>query len=132
MRRVVKKIAVNGTVAAVILLGFGFLLAEAAGFLLAQPATRDGPAAADTAAATRRALRTRVPVTMALWGVGLVAVWEITAFLLRGEPKPAAPRKLPAPTDAAANQLEDLVRQSDAAKGDSAGTPRPQTPGAVS
>ena len=82
----------------------------------------------------RRALRSQVPLSMALWGFGLVAVWEITLFLLRGEPPAAGAKKQPAPPDEAELLLEELMRQADAAQTgpDGAGTPRPQTPGAVS
>ncbi|MCZ2342066.1 MAG: hypothetical protein LC104_09765 [Bacteroidales bacterium] len=105
MRPLVFRIVRNGVVTAFPLAMIGYLLAELAGFgLTTQPAfsqPRDAVAVEEISAQ----LRQRLPFTMAAWGVGLVTLWELLLFVVRGHPAPAPTPEEPTPHDDLYNQL---------------------------
>lgn len=113
MKPVLRRIAIHGTVTAVILAVLGLLLVQLASiWLAAQPNTKaapgdpiPAPAGGDTVAE----IRTRVPLLMAVWGVALVVVGELFLHWWRGR-RPVAPPPPPQP-DPAEKLLEELLNQ---------------------
>jgi len=113
MRPVLKRIAVNGALTALLLAMIGYGFAELAGlWLAAQPADR-GPAPAAPANPDVAAdLRTRVPLAMGLSGFLFVAVGELGLHFWRSR-RPVVPPPPPGP-DPAEVLLEELLRQVEA------------------
>lgn len=113
MRRVFKRIAISGSLAAVVLGVVGLMFAEVAGtWLTGSGARSTGQADAEFDGV----LRARVPLLMAAWGFGLIAAAELLMFAVRGEPgaKPAAAPKSASVNDTAEVLLEELLRQAEA------------------
>jgi hypothetical protein len=114
MKPLVRRILVGGLPVAAALAVIGYLMAELAGGFLSNHPTASDPLGAELAAKAADTFRTRMPLGMAAWGFGLVALYEVVLFVLRGNPPPptAPPAKAPAPTDAV---LKDLLTRADAA-----------------
>ena len=108
MRRVFRRIAVNGSLTALVLGVVGLLYAELAATWLGGSGGRGAQADADF----QGQLRSRVPLLMAVWGVVFVVVAESVLFIVRGEP--GAKPKAAAPPDEAEVLLEELLRQAEA------------------
>lgn len=119
MHPVLKRIALNGVLAAGILAGIGVAYAQLAGMYLAihtpvrsVPGVPPTPPPEDPAVA---GLVYRIPATMALWGFILVAAGEGFLYLWRGK-RTAQAAKPPEPQpDPAAALLEELLRKAEAA-----------------
>jgi hypothetical protein len=96
MKPVLRRIALHGGLTALLMGVIGFMLAELASVWLAtspgpRPATGGAVAAPDADGTMAAALRQRVPLYMAVWGFGLVAVGELGLYLWRGrKAKPAS------------------------------------------
>lgn len=113
MRPVLKRIAVNGLLTAAAAGVIGYLLSQLAGMWLAASATTaPGPAPGEDA--PQDALRRTLPVSMALWAFGLVAVGELVLAGLRRRPKPTPP-PVETPVDPAEALLEELLTQAESA-----------------
>jgi hypothetical protein len=140
MHPILVRILKQGIPVAVILAVVGFVLAEGAGMWFAMQSGGDstvrvtvGSAPVDPSADggkdLTRALRTRMPFTMAAWGFGIVAVIELFLGLVRGR-KPAAPAA-PAEIDVE-KLLSQHLQKAEAASGDrtrsAADTPPPGSP----
>jgi hypothetical protein len=109
MRRVFKRIALHGSLTALVLGLTGLLFAELTGLWLTgsggvRNPTGDG--------AVQDVLRQRIPLLMALWGFLFIAGAEIVLYLWRGEPKVKATKA--APPDEAELLLEELLKQAEA------------------
>lgn len=122
MHPVLNRIVVNGLTTAAVLGVVGLLLAEVAGMWLAgQAPTRANPVEPGSGSASADpladALRFRVPLSMAGWGVAFVVVAELVRYWWRGAPKPAA-EKVPGDPqpDPAQVLLEQLLAEADAAQ----------------
>ena len=117
MERVLKRIALHGFLTALVLGAIGAVFSQLAAMWLASSApVRVGPVDSPAAPApdpVDRAIRFRVPLTMAAWGFAFVAVSELLVFAIRGEKKPAPPP--PPKDDAAERLLEELLLQADIA-----------------
>jgi hypothetical protein len=116
MPPLLKRIVVNGLVTAGILAVLGFLLAEVGAIWLSgttQPRSGNVAAGPDPAVAS---LHSRVPLAMAAWGFGFIAVSELVLYAWRGNPAEKTARKPaePAP-DPAEQLLEQLLAEADAA-----------------
>jgi len=119
MHPVLKRIALNGILAAGILAGIGVAYAQLAGMYLAihtparsAPGAPPAPPSEDPAVA---GLVYRIPATMALWGFVFVAAGEGLLYLWRGN-RTARAVTTPGPQpDPAAALLEELLRKADAA-----------------
>ena len=109
MRRVFKRIALNGLLTALILGLVGTCYAELAGLWLTGAGTRSAPDPS-----MQDALRTRVPLTMAAWGFLFIAVTEFGLYLWRGEPKDRVKKDAAAQPDEAELLLEELLQQAEA------------------
>lgn len=126
MHPLLQRILVNGLIAASLLALMGYGLAELGRmWLIAQAPARAQPGApvtVDDGAA--EALGTRLPLTMAAWGVGFVVVGELFLwYVLRRRPAPKAPPAPPTP-DPAEALLEQLLREAES-KQKPATTPAP-------
>jgi hypothetical protein len=109
MHPLARRIAIHGALAAGILAVMGFVFSEVVGAHLASdPGTRPGSA---QLAQPDESLRWRIPLSMAFWGVVLVAVIELVMYAVRGNPKPAAPAE---PQPDAEKLLNDLLAQAEA------------------
>lgn len=121
MRPVAKRVVANSLLAAAFLGLIGYGMGElAATFLLTQAPDRAVPVEVLSAAEFEAepdpvgdALRTRVPVMMALWGFVLVAAGEL---ILARRRRLAAPPPAPADPkpDSAERLLEQLLREAEA------------------
>jgi hypothetical protein len=113
MHRVLKRIAVNGLITALILGGIGLLYAELAGLWLTGSGNRVSP---QTDTEIQSAIRQRVPLRMAMWGFVFIAVAEVGLYLWRGEPpvKDAKAAKGAPRPDEAELLLEELLKQAEA------------------
>jgi hypothetical protein len=116
MHPILVRILKQGIPVALILAAVGFVLAEAAGMWFAMQSGGDSTVRVTVGDATvpadpssggndlTRALRTRMPFTMAAWGFGIVAVIELLLGLWRG-------RKPMAPVVPAEVEIEKLLQQ---------------------
>ena len=119
MHPVLKRIVLNGILAAGILAGIGVAYAQLAGMYLAirtpvrsAPGAPPAPPSEDPAVG---GLVYRIPATMALWGFVFVAAGEGLLYLWRGN-RAARAAKPPEPQpDPAAALLEELLRKAEAA-----------------
>src|SRR5262249_25347309 len=110
MQRLLKRIALNGAIAAGLLAVVGFGMAELAGMWLAtEPTGNRSPPAAVSADPLQAQLRHRLPRTLAMWGFVFVVLTEVVLFLWRGDPVKSKP-------DPAEQLLEELLAQADAAQ----------------
>jgi hypothetical protein len=117
MRDVYRRIALHGALTAIVLGILGFMLAELASIWLAgSPGTRSATGApvegTDTQGAVGANLRARVPLLMAAWGFGFVAVGELLLHWWRSRRKPVAAK--PPEPDPAEKLLEELLAQAEA------------------
>ncbi len=120
MHPLLVRVLKSGLPVAVILALFGYLLAEAAGMWLGGQGDSSvrvtvGPPAADGSSSAgdqdvAQALRRRLPFTLAAWGFGLAAVFELLAALWRRGRAPA-PTKPPTPTASPEAEVEKLLHQ---------------------
>ncbi|MBA4068213.1 MAG: hypothetical protein C0501_31830 [Isosphaera sp.] len=115
MRPVLRRVAVHGALTALVLGVVGLMLAELASIWLSghsgTRAATGAPVAADAGGDVAAQVRARVPLLMAVWGFGFVAVGETFLHLRRGR-RPAAP---PAPPpDPAEKLLEEILAQVEA------------------
>jgi hypothetical protein len=113
MRPVLKRIALNGLITALILGGIGLAYAELAGMWLTGAGGRNST---QTDAEIQGTIRQRVPLVMAAWGFAFIAVAEAALFLWRGEPRvtDAKAVKAEAGPDEAELLLEELLTQAEA------------------
>ena len=124
MRDTLLRILKNGVPTAVILAGLGWLMAEAAGMWVAgQAVTRSDPVGGGEDVADM--FRSRLPLSMAAWGFGIVAAFEVTLGLWRGGKKPADPPAAVPPEDEVEKLLNDLLRQAEAAEAARVANPAP-------
>ena len=114
MRQLLVRILKNGTITAVILAVFGYVMGEVAELWLAgQPAYSRGDASPGGAAEVGSALRGALPVRLAALGFGMVVVFECLAWVVRGQPRPA-PRSVgqtPRPAAGSAEEVDQLYRK---------------------
>ncbi|MBP3960282.1 hypothetical protein J8F10_34070 [Gemmata sp. G18] len=110
MHPVLKRILLHGGLTAAVLALIGVLFAELAGLWLTGSATRSSTDADEQVGSS---LRSRVPLTMALWGFGFVAVCELVAWRVRGT-RPPATKSTEAPSDDAEKLLNELLAQAEA------------------
>ncbi len=116
MRPVLKRIAVNGLLSALLLglIGLGFT--ELAGIWLTTQSTErraaPAPVPLDGDDPTTSLLRYRVPLTMAGWGVAFVVVGELGLYLWRGRrPVDGSAAAKGLKPDTAEVLLEELLQQ---------------------
>lgn len=119
MRQVLRRIAVNGGLAALTLGVVGLLFAELAGMWLAAESTGPRPGMGAPPAATsndplQTMLTHRIPLAMALWGFVFVAACELTIHFWRGK-RPGTQALTATEPDPAEVLLEELMRQADEA-----------------
>lgn len=142
MHPILVRILKQGIPVALFLAVVGYLMAEAAGMMLASQSGSGGSSVRATAGGAptpaggedlTRALQRRLPFTLAAWGFGLVVVFELVLGLWRGRKSIAPP--VPAPAAPAEDETEkllnQLLQQADAAEADRAklaDTPPPGTP----
>jgi hypothetical protein len=136
MHPILVRILKQGIPVALILAVVGFVLAEAAGMWFAMQSAGDstvrvtvGDTPIDPSANggkdLTRALRTRMPLTLAAWGFGIVAVIELLLGLWRGR-KPATPATPPAEVDV--EKLLQQVGEAEAQRANLSDTPPPGSP----
>jgi hypothetical protein len=123
MRELLRRIAINGGLAALILGVIGYFLADLAAATLQTPiGTRSAGAPSAEEAERGRAIvaemRYTIPRNMAIWGMGFVVGFEILRHLIRGRrtTTPAPPRPAP-PPDETEKLLEELLAQAEAKAG---------------
>lgn len=124
MRPVLRRIAVHGSLTAVVLGVVGLVFAELGSvWLSASPGTRQATGGAvdapDADGTLREQLRRRVPVFMAVWGFVFVAAGEGLRHVLVGR-KPAVPPPAPQPDDAEKLLLE-LLAQAESKQAEAGG-----------
>ena len=112
MRRFLHRLLINGLPTAAILAIFGYAFAQFAGmWYVSESGGRHSPVGADDIAGT---LEWRLPLTMAAWGFGLVALFEAVLSLWR---KPdAAPVRLAPAVDETEQLLLKLLEEAEAAE----------------
>jgi hypothetical protein len=119
MKQVLRRIAIQGAVTALILGIVGFMLAELASIWLAgSPGTRTATGEAmdstDVNGAISSNLRQRLPLTMAILGFAFVAIGELVLHLWRSR-KPVPPPEPTAPQpDPAEKLLEEILAKVEA------------------
>lgn len=126
MRPYLLKLLKNGLPTAAILAAIGFLFAQLAGmWYVSESGGRTSTVGADEIADT---LQWRLPLTMAAWGFGLVALFEGVLALWRTAPAPAIRPAVPA-VDETELLLLQLLEEAEAAEvmRQSRGSPK-QTP----
>jgi hypothetical protein len=112
MRPVLRRIAIHGGLTALVLGLFGLMFAElGAIWLSSAPAARSAEAAEAADAEVAARLRGRVPLLMAAWGFGFVAVAEVVVHYFRKRRAAAMPAVAqPQPDDAEKLLLELLAK----------------------
>jgi hypothetical protein len=111
MNPVVKRIAVHATLTATILCVMGVFLANLADeWMSSTSATRPGSAAVNQP--MDPALRYRIPLTMAAWGIVFVTGYELIRSRFRRRTMVLAPA--PAVEDSTEKLLNELLAQADA------------------
>ena len=106
MRQTLRRILKHGTLAALVLAVLGYVMAEVAGMYLATLRSDRSDVDPEWANAIASDLRRRMPFGMAVWGFGLVAVFEFLGWLVRGTPPPPAAK----PPDSAAELWMHIER----------------------
>ena len=120
MNRLLKRIAIHGSLAAVILGLLGLLYAEMAGtwiLSVSKPAFHSSNATPSDPMRDidpNDTIHRRVPLSMAFWGFTFVALGELLMYLRRGHPKSVQETK-PVPEADAEKLLEELLQQVEAA-----------------
>jgi hypothetical protein len=140
MRPILIRILKQGIPVALILAVVGYVMAESAGMWFAMQAGGDSSLRvtvgdADPVPAGNggqdltRILRTRLPLTLAAWGFGIIAVAELLLGLWRRR-KPTAPAVPAVPTeDETEKLLNQLLEQADASRAKATtDTPPPAAP----
>jgi hypothetical protein len=97
MKPVLRRVALQGGLTALLLGVVGYMLVELASIWLASApgqrvATGGAVEAPDADGAVAAVLRQRVPLVMAVWGFGLVAVGELGLYLWRRRRLPSTPQ----------------------------------------
>ena len=129
------RILKNGIPTVILLAMIGYLLAEAAGMYMAanvpprvDALDPDSPPPAIQPSEIRQELKSRLPVTLAAWGFGLIVVIEVGLSYFRKKkvsPTPSTP-----PVDDTTALLNKLLEQAEAAEAarQAAGSPCPTPP----
>ena len=119
MERVLKKIALHAVLTALVLAAIGVMFTQLASMWLASSAPpRAAPVESSAPPPTDpvdKAIRYRVPLTMAGFGFAFVVATELLVYAVRGEKKPPAPPPASPQEDTAEKLLEELLKQADAA-----------------
>jgi hypothetical protein len=130
MKPTLLRILKNGLVTAAVLAGMGFVAAELGGMYLAsQTSTNRQDDELNSQAVT--ALRYQLPLGMAAWGFGLVALFEILLWLVRGNPAPPPTKRA---TDTPEKLFDDLLKRAEAQNVSTTGhapPPTENTPGSA-
>jgi hypothetical protein len=124
VRHLLLRILKNGLLTAAVLAVLGYVLAEgAAVWVGSQPTLRPaaepglvaspGPA---TPEALARQLRTRLPFSLAGWGVALVVLFEVAAHVWRGGKAPPPPTPKASGPDETEKLLNELLAKAEAAE----------------
>ncbi|VTR97385.1 unnamed protein product [Gemmata massiliana] len=114
MHPVLRRILLHGGLTAGALALIGMMFAELAGLWLTGSATRSS---ADSDEEINTSLRSRIPLTMALWGFGFVAVSELVIWRVRGNRAPEsqkASQQTEQSQDEAEKLLNELLAQAEA------------------
>lgn len=136
MHPILVRILKQGIPVAIILAVVGYVLAEAAGMWFAMQSGGNSTVrvtvgntpvdpSADGGKDLTRALRTRMPFTLAAWGFGIVAVIELFLGLVRGR-KPAVPPAQPAEVNV--EKLLQQVAEAESQRAKLSDTPPPGSP----
>lgn len=112
MHPVLRRILLHGGLTAALLAGLGALFAELASVWLIGNGPRGTAGATDPTDPVGAALRTRVPLTLALWGFLFVLVGELVIWGVRGHRPAVKPTE--APQDEAEKLLNELLAQAKA------------------
>ena len=136
VRHLLLRILKNGLLTAVVLAVLGYVLAEGAGvWVSSQPTLRpqadDGLTAAPGPAPPEelaRQLKTRLPFSLAGWGVLLVVLFEVVAHLWRGGKAPPPPTPKVAVADETEKLLNDLLAKAETAEADQKAASRSPAP----
>jgi hypothetical protein len=129
------RILKQGIPVAAVLALVGYVMAEAAGMWVGGQAERssvrvtmDAPGAPDVSGEDlSRVLRTRLPFTLALWGFGIVVVFELVLSVWRGN-RAAKPVAAVPTEDEVETLLNQLLRQAESAEAARAAQPQTDTP----
>jgi hypothetical protein len=109
MRQVLRRIAIHGALAAIVLGIIGLMLSELATMWMA--ATLAGKSPANAKVPDTSAMRMRLPLLMAVSGFTFVAVGEVAMYYWRrNRPSTGSPQ----PSDDTAKLLEDLLAKEEA------------------
>ena len=111
MNPLLRRIAINGGMVAVVLGIVGMMLAELASMWII--ATHPGRPGSAEAKPDLSIVRTRLPLLMAASGFGMVAVGELVLHLLRRIRNPI-PENKPSQPDPTEKLLEELLTQAEA------------------
>jgi hypothetical protein len=118
MHELLRRLAIHGGLTAVLVGIVGVVLGDMAASSVLTPTGARSPAAQspDEVAALERSaesLRRTVPLAMAIWGFGFVALYEVARHVMRGKKAPAEPPTPPQP-DETEKLLEELLSQAEA------------------
>jgi hypothetical protein len=118
MNELLRRIAIHGGLTAILVGIVGVVLGDMAASSVLTPTGARTPAArsAEEAAALERSaesLRKTVPLAMAIWGFGFVALYEGARHLMRGKKAPTEPPATQQP-DETEKLLEELLSQAEA------------------
>ena len=118
MHELLRRIALHGGLTAFLVGIVGVVLGDMAASSVLTPTgarTAAAQSAEETAALERSAesLRKSVPLAMAIWGFGFVALYEVARHVMRGKKAPAEPPAPPQP-DETEKLLEELLSQAEA------------------
>ena len=96
MHKVLRRIAIHGGLTALFLAILGVAMAEIAAMFFLAPR---GPAGDKTAGvdATAAEMRKAIPLTMAMWGFGIIAVLELARHFWNSRRQPVSAPPLPPP-----------------------------------
>lgn len=133
VRHLLLRILKNGLLTAVALAALGYVLAEGAGtWVASQPTLRPhaepglaatpGPAPPE---ALSNQLKTRLPFSLAGWGVVLVVLFEVTAHVWRGGKAPPAPVAKKPTADETEKLLNELLAKAEAERAAAGHPPAP-------
>lgn len=125
VRPLLIRILKNGLLTAVLLAALGYALAEFATAVLGTQTTPRSTADLPAVSADDLTigLKGRMPLTLAAWGFGLVAVIEVLRHLLRGGKRALAAKPAAAVVDETAKLLNELLEKADAERQRAAACP---------